>query len=484
VNAGGAGAGGVNAGGAGTGGVNAGGAGAGGVNAGGAGAGGAGPGLTPILCPETDAIHPKNPATIVITDGKLTEDAHWTSDHIYVLSVSPGAFSAPGLVVGGHTLTIDAGTIVCIDYENALGVGSDGTPGEVHINGTAENPVIFTAMPSSQDPTRPNAYHGGLDIGAFEKSTISHLTMWYGGPGGGNGAWAVHVQDTAVGTDATKPILLDHVTIGEIQSSGLYVGSPLGIDPASSVHILGFSPHDDSGPDLNAVADIDFFAGKSLATSLTIDPGIPAGAAHINLRTSTVGALDGPAELSDLGVAYRFHDRLTVAGPGAVLTLHEGVTFGLDNVISVGDFETDQKGDLVFLGSAAKPVTVTSSAPTPAAGDWNGILFVTGEFNPGTTKIDHAEILYGGVLASSTDITIDYCSDEAAGAIMLQGPANGSTYAGPTITNTHIAHSLGDGIVAGANAGGAHLTTDYSAPALNITFDDVAGTKINTAPCP
>jgi hypothetical protein len=289
------------------------------------------------------------------------------------------------------------------------------------------------------------------------------------------------MSNTAHGVGPNDVLKLDHVTLDQNEVRSLYVGTPLGIDPTSSIHIGGFAPFDPSGPALDAVAQIDFMAGKSVGSSLTIDVAkVPAAAAHIDLRTAAA-TIDGAAELFDLGVPYHYHDILKVGGiGGASLTLHEGVVFGLDEVLTIGDGGGDYKGDLIVLGSAAKPVVLTSSAAMPAAQDWGGIFFTSGEFTA-ASKIDHAQILYAGFVPP-TQTSVGYCGDSGTGSIMIEGPPDGSSFTGPSITNTFIAHSAVDGIVAGANAGGSHITTDYNKP--DITFSDIAGVQVHTAPCP
>jgi len=433
--------------------------------------------MVPFLCPETDAIHPKNPNTVLVLNSNLSADTHWTADHTYVLSVPPGF--GGGLDLAGYTLTIDAGTVICMDSYNHLGVGTSAA-GEIHINGTADKPVVITAMPSASDPTKPDAYHDGIIFDAFQASTVSYLNIFYGGLGGGAGGWALKVNDTAHGTAPTTPLKLDHVLLDQTQVRGVYIGSTLGIDPTSSVHLAGFAAYDPAGPALDAVAQIDFLAAKSLATALSVDvANVPAGAARIVLRVSGA-SVDGPAELFDFGVPYSFHDVLTVAGDNASLTLHEGVTFGLDELLTIGDFAMDKKGDLIVLGTAARPVTLTSNAAMPAAQDWGGIFFSDGKFTA-ASKIDNAKIFYAGFV-TPTKTSVAYCGTPATGSIMIEGTSGGSPFAGPVISNTLIAHSAVDGIVASANSAGSHITADYTMG--NITFLDIAGTQVHTAPCP
>jgi hypothetical protein len=113
-----------------------------------------------------------------------------------------------------------------------------------------------------------------------------------------------------------------------------------------------------------------------------------------------------------------------VVSPKGTLTLEKGVTlrFRAGKELSVA-------GTLLAKGTADAPVTFTSAASAPAAGDWNGILFYRGAgvtAMPPKSVLSHAHVSfagphgtdafssgcvtnYDGMSLELTDSTIDHC---------------------------------------------------------------------------
>ncbi len=116
---------------------------------------------------------------IVITDSDLTGDAHWTSDNVYLLD---------GFVyLEEGTLTIDAGTVIKGKAEPTSGDNASAliitTGGMIDAQGTADNPIIFTAEfddindPADLDETDRGLWGGVILLGegrlGFETETSS-----------------------------------------------------------------------------------------------------------------------------------------------------------------------------------------------------------------------------------------------------------------------------------------------------------------------
>jgi hypothetical protein len=100
------------------------------------------------------------------------------------------------------------------------------------------------------------------------------------------------------------------------------------------------------------------------------------------------------------------------------------------------------------------------------------------------TKIDNAQILYAGVDPSNgqqINHHVGRCGTSFEGAVMITSSSVSAGYPGPAISNTKIAHSKSEGIVSDASNTGAFCSTSYAKP--DITFDDIAGTKINVGTC-
>jgi hypothetical protein len=437
----------------------------------------------PVLCPESNPFSPKNNNSVNIDDTVLKADATWTADKVYLIGSD--------FRIENHILTIEAGTTICLYQTGKIWVGNGIDPGEIHMNGTAEKPIVITTTPSTSDPTAPDVFHGGIKFDTFMASTVSHVNIWYGGPGGGSASWALEVTNTAQGTDKTKPLLLDHVTIGAVQTKGVRVGAPLGIADGSSIRFTGFVPHTSSDPDLDAIAAVDIRAAKSFNEAFDYAGApIPAEAKHVTLFANSDESLNADTDLTSIGLPYVYknHQRLHIKdaqdGPGVTLTIHEGVTLQMSGALIVGTLSGTALGDLIIQGTAAKPVVLTSVEDTPAAGDWEGIYFVGGQYTPAKSKIDHAQILYAGVDPSDglqVNNHIGRCGSFTTGSVMITSSSSSAAYAGPAITNTFIAHSAWDGIASDASTSGGHLSNDYAKP--DITFDDIANKDLEIGTC-
>jgi hypothetical protein len=116
---------------------------------------------------------------VVVTDSDLTGDAHWTSDNVYLLD---------GFVfLEEGTLTIDAGTVIKGKAEPTSGDNASAliitTGGMIDAQGTADNPIIFTAEfddvndPADLDETDRGLWGGVILLGegrlGFETETSS-----------------------------------------------------------------------------------------------------------------------------------------------------------------------------------------------------------------------------------------------------------------------------------------------------------------------
>jgi len=446
-----------------------------------AGAAGAGDNLPPapeaILCPEKNAISPKNKNSVAVQGVTLTEDAHWTADKVYLVG--------DDFKVEGHTLTVDAGTVICLYNDAQLIVGEGIDPGEIHLDGTADKHITITAVPSADDPTKPDSFIRGLKMDTFMKSTLSYVDIWYGGRGGGGGAWAFELDDTAQGTKKTDALLVDHLYIGQVQSSGFRVGTPNGLAEGSAIRFTGYAEHADTDPDLSYAAAVNFYAALSVNDALTYDKvNIPAASQAVHVETAAPPIyLEHDAELPDIGMPYWYTDmNLIISGPDdattATFTLDPGVTLHMTGQLRVGD---KHEGNLVAVGTADKPVIITSAQAKPAAGDWEGIAFLGSFFDAKVSKIDNAQILYAGIDVLDSSLHVGRCGDDFSGAVEIFGAGS---YAGPPISNTLIAHSLSNGIVAEASNTNTTLATDYSKAALKVTFDDIAMEKLVVDACP
>lgn len=435
----------------------------------------------PVFCPEANPFSPKNPNSVVISDTVLQADATWTADKVYLIGAD--------FKIQNHKLTVEAGTTICLYQTGKIYVGQGIDPGEIHLDGTKEKPIVITAPQSASDATKPDVFHRGIQFDTYQASTLSYVNIWYGGRGGGGGSWAFELTNMSRGEpDAKKPLLVDHLVVGAVETRGIRIGTDLGVADGSTIQFTGFGPRGGTSPALDAVAEVDVGAAKSVAKAWnSTGAAIPDGAKHVNLKNrQTEGKIQVSTELVDFGFPYLWKNelRMQVAGAqddpvGPTFTIREGVTLKMDGVLIIGGTSGTANGNLVVQGTAARPVVLTSTSETPASGDWEGLYFVSDHYSPTISKIDHAQILYGGVDGSNgqqINQSVGRCGLNFVGAVMITNGAG--AFAGPPISNTKIAHSKSHGIVSYANdADTVYMTTSYAKP--DITFDDIAGKALD-----
>jgi hypothetical protein len=240
------------------------------------------------------------------------------------------------------------------------------------------------------------------------------------------------------------------------------------------------------------------YTGAAYADGLP--PGTYTGNGTNEVLLQTVGTavwangdpLTSDVTLPDPGVPYR------VAGPGidvgngrpegpdATLTLGPGVTLRFAPTAdgsarirvngALRDGVWTPQGALVVAGTAGRPVTLTSAADDPAAGDWQGLYFAD-VVHP-ASKVDHAVIQFGGGESYSTGV----CK-AANGATNYDADCSiiffleGDITVGGIVTNTRIAHGRGCGVYRGWHG------TEVDFLSSN-EFSDVAGCRQSNLPPP
>lgn len=145
----------------------------------------------------------------------------------------------------------------------------------------------------------------------------------------------------------------------------------------------------------------------------------------------------------DASVTYRLTGALIVK-EGATLTIPAGTTIEATAGGTGVYLLVERGGTIIADGDAANPITFTSNASTPAAGDWGGIIIngkapisrQNGTPNEAATEINTA-VLFGGDNANDNSGILDHVIIEYTGAriddsaehngLTLNGVGNGTT---------------------------------------------------------
>lgn len=361
------------------------------------------------------------------------------------------------------TLTIAPCAVVRVkkDYELSVGSGNVGDGGTLVAEGKPDEPIVFEA--ADADPW------ADILVSSQGSARLAYVTLR-----GGGGTYARRGASLHLFGDQYSPIKalasVDHVTVENSGKYGVYLESRGAFSPDSHDLVIRGTK------------------GMPMSVSAPASQSIPSGTYTGNkidaIRLSGGGYDDYHEDgvIHDRGVPYmvggdgNFGELSVVGGPAgpATLTIEAGVTLefpksdrnsGLWVDRSTGDHPAG--GILKVLGTAAKPVTFTSSEATPKPGDWVGIVF--GAIPNAANKIDHARVEYAGGdtgtrgFSCGTPGSDDVISNEAGIAILGQ----------PTsafVTNTVIANSAKNGIER------AWLGTTIDFMATN-TFENIAFCK-------
>lgn len=417
-------------------------------------------------CPTYDVDDPRQISYGRASPGPavIESDTTWDAAHTY--------FVIGSLDVQGVTLTIEAGTHVCLDAGSGSPPmidfrerSSGGGTSRLVVNGTAEAPVVF-------EPATPESEWNNLTLSFASSASLSHLTLIGGGAGG---AGVLRVDDNFVG-----PLEAEEVHLVGTAGTMLALRNHDGLSTASSIHL------DAQDPDVTDVAVEASLSGLATLSPSTLELGSLTAEARVVRVTS--GAVDVDTTIpGDLGATFLFRDDLVVQRPDAAspiptLTIEAGAELAFDGTsLQVGSSSglDAEGGNLVAVGTESAPIRLRSASPTPAAGDWQGLILVATATELDVTELAHVVIedagrdLGGGVLHCETTPT------PMLGAIRLRG--NGfEDYEGPRMSNVEIVRSAGDG-VAFACTSSSCLVTDYTAA---VTGTEIAGVLLRDRACP
>lgn len=185
-----------------------------------------------------------------------------------------------------------------------------------------------------------------------------------------------------------------------------------------------------------------------------------ASSAHIRVGD---GREDGPASATleiEAGVTMRFSRTRSNSG---ITVLGRSVS---GTIVS--------QGALRVMGTASAPVTLTSAAASPAAGDWRGLYF--NDAVHAATRIENAIIEYAGSVSGTRGVCpMDGANNidaDSAVIILLRPEQTPSAF----MTGTTIRHSAGGGVY-------RHWWTESVVDFVSgNTFEDIVGCRQSSLP--
>ena len=406
----------------------------------------------------------------------LEQDETWTKDNVYLVF---GPFHT-----GPHTLTIEPGTVVCIDY-GPPGVegNAEPPPGSIEISqggaikamGTDSEHVVLTQKNGNEQ------YWAGLYYasGSLASSTLRNTDFYNAGLSAGLAPISTFPDYKA------PPLDLRNVVFRSLQRKGPEILTS-GITPESKIFVSEYADEtSETALEGYPVLKMHPIGATTLnETNFTVGPTLPKATRFVQWSFAGAGGIGQNTRFHKLqdGLAYApLPTKVKVmgetGGASSVMTLDPGVVIAMPAGAPMQFGDGMAKGDLVAVGTAAQPVVFTSQTQDKKPGDWNALIFVPGAFDPKTTKLDHVRFEFGGGQGPDR---IYNCNDNAQGdgMIAFQTPQGGGDYVGPSITNTTFKSSAGNGVRGYCNVGPTNcLTTDYTKESTNAFegFSSVAG---------
>ncbi len=343
--------------------------------------------------------------------GDIAADETWAAD------ASPHIIEGNVTVRNARTLTIEPCAEVLVAKDAYLQIAFPGTPnqGALIAEGTANKPIRFAG--------KDGARWGSIFVEAPGTARLAYVTI--DGAGADDFQHGASLTAVGDGVDGADPLVfIDHVTITKSRGTGAWMQRGATFMPNShdltikesgseqfpyaieiEEHALDALPSGSyTGNALDEIL-LDPRGGQTagsgiLADSTIHDHGVPY---HVGRSTGTSLIIGGRTD-----------------GQLVTLTIEPGVKmkFGAGGALKVQHFTTDKPSTAAIraLGTAAKPIVLTSAAATPKAGDWMGVWF--GGIPGDTNTLDHVQIEYAG---GDCGCILNTCSNiaEHEGAIIF-----------------------------------------------------------------
>lgn len=321
-------------------------------------------------------------------------------------------------VITRMTVTIEPCAEVLLDPGARLIVNGGGV---LRAHGEPGRPVRFRR----HDPAQPWQYLRATNDGRLD---LAHARIEGGGAGG-------EAMVQARGTASTVDVLrVEEVALADAAGDGLRLDFGAQFAPGSRGLTI-------TGAGAAPVRLVDAVAATRLPSGRYDGNALDAIALGASVPEDTT--------LPARGVAYLAPDGLVV-GPlgsvprtGPVLTIEPGVRVRFGKARRLALNVGAGAGALIAVGTPERPIVFASAEPSPAAGDWVGLVFHDGT-DP-RNRVEHAVIEDAGYRNNGIRVSCNIMGtfDDGAGVVFVRGPFEGR------MANVTIARSAGHGFVRG-----------------------------------
>lgn len=388
----------------------------------------------PAEGPEVDACPVVTNATPTHHAATVSRDETWTA------AASPHVVQWETSIAEGATLTIEPCARVVFRHDAALNATRAGA--RLVAEGTARRPITFAGD--------AGARWGKVAVSHPARATLRYVRL----SGGGGDRFHRHGTLSLRGDGATpaQPVaLLDHVTIEDSLGPGVVVERTATFAPGSTdltVTRAGTGGVVPFAVWINEHAIDGLPSGQYTGNAVDEILVDPTGA-------NGTGGLQEDATMRDRGVPYRIGsssvDRFNIGAGGrnaprqTTLTVEAGVVMRFTpgtrmNVeLYTGDFPAS--GALRALGTAERPIVMTSAAERPRPGDWSGLWY--GGVASANNRLEHVSLEFTGYDCSCVLSTCSAVERHDAAVILTAQPSTAF------IRNVRFANGHGHGVFRG-----------------------------------
>ena len=412
--------------------------------------------------------HPASADTTIC--GTYSTNVTWTTTGSPYIVTCTSTISA--------TLTINPGVSVKFASATRLTIN-----GKLTAIGTAANPITFTS--NAATPAAGNWRSIYFGASADPASRISYATISYGG--------ATDLGAISVYINSATYVNIDHVTVSNSSSSGIYINvATVIIDAATitncsaaGVTVNGWGSISNSTVSNNGTYGINLtsysgfgFSGDTISNNANYAIGADS-TTQINYMSAltltgngggsknAVGLRGGQLLVSSVwrsGAVWEILGSCT-SGSTSTLTINPGVTakFASGTLLTIN-------GTLVANGTETAPIVFTSNLATPTNGSWEGIFLQSANSN---SRISYATVAYGGRTSGNINGAIVLYNSAATieHVTVLNSPAYGIRI---NVT-TPIKSVIRGGMFANNTSGGISNTTSTTADATLNYWNDPTG---------
>jgi len=378
------------------------------------------------------------------THSTLIPGDHWTvagNPHIVTFDV--------GLNSG--TLTLDPCVVVRVQEGYNIRIGNaTGASASLIALGSPYAPIVF----ESQDPTK---FWGSLRIFPTGQADLEGVQLnRAGNPATAlNLGGALQVLGNGVGTPLVRSARVRNVRIDTAATSGLNLQQGGGLTADSTGLVIVNSAGTPGVIGMSGNYPVLVFT----PAVNTLPPGQYTGNSRDEILVVSPSTIAVDETFHNRGVPYRMLTGFSMSptlpaslGGPTTLTIEAGVTIrllkdvGNDWAFALGASNGDLPANiwpvrLIANGTLSQPITFTSAAAVPAAGDWAGILWRGG---PATGNIvNNVHVEYAGGNSGTAGFGCGPGDNDAA--LLINNWIPGEDF----IHNSTFSNSLASGIVMG-----------------------------------